>query len=73
MILACQKTVHEWLVFYEFNGSLERKESVDDDVGLDFSMGRLQIEDGVHQQENEIDSKKEVESLLAPPSPPKLE
>ena len=73
MILACQKVVHEWLVFYESNDSLERKESVDDDVGLDFSKGRLHIEDGVHQQENEIDSKKEEESPLAPPPPLKLE
>ena len=36
-------------------------------------MGRLQIEDGVHQQEEEIDSKKEKESPLAPPLPPQLE
>ena len=28
--------------------SLKRKENIDDDVGLDFSMGRLQIEDGAH-------------------------
>ena len=29
------------LVFDESNESLERRESVNDDVGLDFSMGRL--------------------------------
>ena len=36
-------------------------------------MGRLQIENRVYEQENEIDSTKEKESTLAPPSPPKLE
>ena len=39
------------LFFYESNNSLQGKESVDDDVGLDFSMGRLQIEDGDPQRE----------------------
>ena len=29
----------------EFNNSLQGRESVDDDIGLDFSIGRLQIED----------------------------
>ena len=33
-------------------------------------MERLQIKDGVHQQEEEIDSKNEEESPLAPPPPP---
>ena len=41
-------------------------------IGLDFSMGRLQIDDKVHQQEEEIDSKKE-ESPFAHPPPPQLE
>ena len=36
-------------------------------------MGRLQIEDGVHQQEEEIDSNKEEESPLGPPPPSQLE
>ena len=43
------------VVFDESNESLERRESVNDDVGLDFSMRRLQIDDKVHQQEEEID------------------
>ena len=60
------------VVFDESNESLERRESVNDDVGLDFSMGRLQIDDKVHQQEEEIDSKKE-ESPFAHPPPPQLE
>ena len=36
------------LVFDESNDYLQRRESVDDDIGLEFSMGRLQIEDRVH-------------------------
>ena len=59
--MVVEESVH--VVFDESNESLERRESVDDDVGLEFSMGRLQIDDKVHQQEEEIDSKKE-ESLL---------
>ena len=36
-------------------------------------MGRLQIEDEVHQQEEDIDSKKEKQSPLALSPPPQLE
>ena len=50
------------------HGSIGRK-SVDDDLALDFSMGRLQIEDGDHQQDS-IDSRKEERSPLAFPPPP---
>ena len=69
--MVVEESVH--VVFDESNESLERRESVDDDVGLDFSMGRLQIDSGVHQQEEEIDSKKEEKSPLAFPPPPQLE
>ena len=61
--MVVEESIH--VVFDESNDSLERRESVDDDVGLDFSIGRLQIEDRVHQQEEKIDSKKEYESPLA--------
>ena len=65
--MVVEESIH--VVFDESNESLERRESVDDDVGLNFSMGRLQIDNGVHQQEDEIDSKKEEKSPLAfPPS-----
>ena len=37
------------VVFDESNDSLERRENIDDDVGLDLFMGRLQIEDGDNQ------------------------
>ena len=68
--MVVEESVH--VVFDESNESLERRESVNDDVGLDFSMGRLQIDDKVHQKEEEIDSKKE-ESPFAHPPPPQLE
>ena len=65
--MVVEESVH--VVFDESNESLERRESVNDDVGLDFSMGRLQIDDKVHQQEEENDSKNE-ESPFAHPPPP---
>ena len=68
--MVVEESVH--VVFDESNESLERRESVNDDVGLDFSMGRLQIDDKVHQQQEEIDSKKE-ESPFSHPPPPQLE
>ena len=60
------------VVFDGSKNSLQIRESVDDDVGLDFSMGRLQIENRVHQQEEDIYSKKEEKSSLALPPPPQL-
>ena len=45
--MVVEESIH--VIFDEFNDSLQRKESVDDNVGLDFSIGRLQIEDRVHQ------------------------
>ena len=69
--MVVEESIH--IVFNESNDSLQRRESVDYDVGLDFSMERLKIEDGVHQQEEEIDSKMEEQSPLALPPPPQLE
>ena len=69
--MVIEESIH--VVFDESNESLKRRESVNDDVGLDFSMGRLQIEDEVHQQKEEIDSNKKEQSPLAPPPPPQLE
>ena len=66
-IMVVEESVH--VVFDESNESLERRESVNDDVGLDFSMGRLQIDDNVHQQEEEIDSKNEKSHFAHPPPP----
>ena len=50
--MVVEESIH--VVFDESNDSLKRRESVDDDVGLGFSIGRLQIEDGVHQQEEDL-------------------
>ena len=44
--MVVEESIH--VVFDESNDSPQRRESVDDNVGLDFSMGRLQIEDRVH-------------------------
>ena len=69
--MVVEESIH--VVFDECNDTLQRRESVDDDIGLEFSVGRFQIEDMVPQQEEEIDSKKEKESPLGPPPPPQLE
>ena len=50
--MVVEESIH--VVFDESNKSLQGRES-DDDVGLDFSLGRLQIEEGDPQQENEMD------------------
>ena len=63
--MVVEKYIH--VIFDESKDYLERRESVDDNVGLGFFMGRLQIEDGVHQQEEEIDSKKKEESPFVKP------
>ena len=65
--MVVEESVH--VVFDDSNESLARRESVNDDVGLDFSMGRLQIDDKVYQQEKEIDSKKEESPFAHPPLP----
>ena len=52
------------LFFYESNNSLQERESVDDDLGLETYMGRLKIEDRRQQEEVVKDPKKE-ESPLA--------
>ena len=54
-IMVVEESIH--VIFYESNNSLQGRESVDDDVRLDFTMGRLQIGDVDPQQENEMDSK----------------
>ena len=69
--MVVEESIH--VVFDESYDSLKRRETIDEDVGLDFSMGRLQIEDGAHQQEDESNSKKEEESPLVSPPPPQLE
>ena len=56
------------LIFYESNNSLQERESFDDDLGLETSMGKLQIEDKRQQEEIIEDPKKEKSPLaLRPP------
>ena len=45
---------------------LSKKESVDDDLGLETYMERLQIEDGIQQEENEVDPKEKRLPLALP-------
>ena len=66
--MVVEESIH--VVFDESNDSLERRENIDDDAGLELSMRRLQIEDGDHQQEEESKSNKEGESPMALPPPP---
>ena len=46
---------------------LSKKESVDDDLGLETFMGRFQIEDRRQQEENGKDPKKKGSPLALPP------
>ena len=51
---------------------LSKKESFDDDLGLETSMGKLQIEDR-RQQEEVVEDPKKEESPLALPSPQQVQ
>ena len=64
--MVVEESIH---VFYESNNSLQGRKSFDDDVGLDFSMGRLKIKDGNPQQEKEMESNKGNQSPLELPLP----
>ena len=55
------------LFFYESNNSFQDKESVGDDLGLETSMEKLQIEDRRQQEEIGEDPKKEESPLALPP------
>ena len=54
------------LFFDEYNNSLQERESFDDDLGLETSIGRLQIENWRQQEENGEDPKKEGSPLALP-------
>ncbi|RVW32253.1 hypothetical protein CK203_078940 [Vitis vinifera] len=53
--------------FDESNNSLQERESFDDDLGLETSMRKLQIEDKRQQEESGEDLKKEESPLALPP------
>ena len=46
--MVVEKSIH--VIFYESNHSLQEKESFDDDLGLETSMGKLHIEDKRQQE-----------------------
>ena len=41
--MVVEESIH--VIFYKSNNSLQERESVDDDLGLETYMGRLKIED----------------------------
>ena len=55
------------VIFDESNNYLQERESFDDDLGLETSMGKLQIEDRWQQEEIGEDPKKEESPLALPP------
>ncbi|RVW28391.1 hypothetical protein CK203_109077 [Vitis vinifera] len=68
--MVVEESIH--VIFDESNNSLQERESFDDDLGLETSMGKLQIEDRRQQEEIVEDPKKE-ESPLALPSPQQVQ
>ncbi|RVW38059.1 hypothetical protein CK203_097265 [Vitis vinifera] len=63
--MVVEESIH--VIFYESNNSLQERESFDDDLGLETSMGKLQIEDRKQQEEIVEDPKKEESPLTLPP------
>nr|CAN81433.1 hypothetical protein VITISV_010698 [Vitis vinifera] len=63
--MVVEESIH--VIFYESNNSLQERESFDDDLGLETSMGKLKIEDRRQQEEIVEDPKKEESPLALPP------
>ena len=63
--MVVKESIH--VIFDESNNYLQERESFDDLLGLETSMGRLQIEGRRQQEENGKDPKKEGSSLTLPP------
>ena len=59
--MVVEESIH--VIFYESINSFQEKESFDDDLGLETSMGKLQIEDRRQQEEIVEDPKKEESPL----------
>ena len=68
--MVVEESIH--VIFYESNNSLQERESFDDDLGLETSMGKLQIEDR-RQQEEVVEDPKKEESPLALPLPQQVQ
>ncbi|RVX03990.1 hypothetical protein CK203_021714 [Vitis vinifera] len=64
--MVVEESIH--VIFYESNNSLQERENFDDDLGLETSMGKLQIED-IRQQEEIVEDPKKEESLWPLPPP----
>ncbi|KAL6326934.1 hypothetical protein AAG906_012541 [Vitis piasezkii] len=62
--MVVEESIH--VIFYESNNSFQERESFDDDLGLETSMGKLQIEDRRQQEEVGEDPKKEELPLALP-------
>ncbi|KAL6333184.1 hypothetical protein AAG906_028367 [Vitis piasezkii] len=63
--MVVEESIH--VIFDESNNFLQERESFDDDLGLETSMGKLQIEDRRQQEEVVEDPKKEESPLALPP------
>ena len=63
--MVVEESIH--VIFNESNNSLQERESFDDDLGLETSIGRLQIEDRRQQEVIGKDPKKEESPLTLPP------
>ena len=64
--MVVEESIH--VIYDECNNSLQERKSFDDDLGLETSMGKLQIEDKRQQEEIGENPKKEVSPLaLLPP------
>ena len=59
--MVVEELIH--VIFYESNNSLQERESFNDDLGLETSMGKFQIEDIRQQEEIGEDPKKEESPL----------
>lgn len=55
------------VILYESSNALQGRTGVNDDLGLEDYMGRLQIENWSQQEEREVDLKKERSPLALPP------
>ena len=63
--MVVEESIH--VIFYESNNSLQERESFDDDLGSETSMGKLKIEYRRQQEEIGEDPKKEESPLTLPP------
>ncbi|RVW19280.1 Retrovirus-related Pol polyprotein from transposon RE1 [Vitis vinifera] len=63
--MVVEESIH--VIFDESNNSLQERDSFDDDLGLETSMRKLQIEDKRQQEESGEDPKKEESPLALPP------